>query len=98
MEIQLSKQSEDLIELGKAPATKSVNSAPKQLEYSKMTNYEKYLYNKNKRQMGVTTEKTAKKEKVVEVKLDTTNPFNKGVSYEAFLKNVTKVFLFTDTV
>lgn len=49
MEIQLSKQSEDLIELGKAPATKSVNSAPKQLEYSKMTNYQKYLYNKNKR-------------------------------------------------
>lgn len=40
--------------------------------------------------MGVTTEKTAKKEKVVEVKLDTTNPLNKGVSYEVFLKNVTK--------
>ena len=39
--------------------------------------------------MGVTTEKTPKKEGV-KVKLDTKNPFNKGVSYEAFLKNVTK--------
>lgn len=39
--------------------------------------------------MGITTEKTPKKEGV-KVKLDTRNPFNKGVSYEAFLKNVTK--------
>lgn len=39
--------------------------------------------------MGVSTEKTPKKESV-KVKLDTKNPFNKGVSYEAFLKNITK--------
>ena len=39
--------------------------------------------------MGVTTENNPKKEGV-KVKLDTKNPFNKGVSYEAFLKNVTK--------
>ena len=28
------------------------------------------------------------KEEVVEVKIDTTNPFNKGVSYADFLENV----------
>lgn len=27
---------------------------------------------------------------VVEIKKDTTNPFNKGVTYEEFLSNVTK--------
>jgi len=27
---------------------------------------------------------------MAEVKLDTTNPFNEGVTYEMFLKNVTK--------
>jgi hypothetical protein len=29
-----------------------------------------------------------KEVEVIEVKVDTTNPLNKGVSYEAFLKNV----------
>jgi hypothetical protein len=48
IEIKLSKQSEDLIELGKSPATGSVNSAPKQLDYSRMSNYEKFIHNKNK--------------------------------------------------
>ena len=48
LEIKLSKQNEDLVELGKSPATGSVKSAPKQLEYSKMSNYEKFLHNKNK--------------------------------------------------
>ena len=45
--------------------------------------------------MGVTTEKNPKKEGV-KVKLDTKNPFNKGVSYEAFLKNVTKTVTVDD--
>ena len=45
--------------------------------------------------MGVTTEKTPKKEGV-KVKLDTKNPFNNGVSYEAFLKNVTKTVTVDD--
>ena len=49
LEIKLSKQNDELVELGKSPATKSVNSAPKQLEYAKMSNYQKYLYNKNKK-------------------------------------------------
>lgn len=35
--------------------------------------------------MGVTTEKKAKKK---EVSSDTLNPFNDGVSYDAFLENV----------
>ena len=48
LEIKLSKQSEDLIELGKSPATGSVKSAPKQLDYSRMSNYEKFIHNKNK--------------------------------------------------
>ena len=45
--------------------------------------------------MGVTTKKNSKKEGV-KVKLDTKNPFNKGVSYEAFLKNVTKTVTLDD--
>lgn len=45
--------------------------------------------------MGVTTENSPKKESV-KVKLDTKNPFNKGVSYEAFLKNVTKTVTLDD--
>jgi len=45
--------------------------------------------------MGVTTENSPKKEGV-KVKLDTKNPFNKGVSYEAFLKNVTKTVTLDD--
>ena len=48
LEIKLSKQNEDLVELGKSPATGSVNSAPKQLDYSRMSNYEKFIHNKNK--------------------------------------------------
>lgn len=45
--------------------------------------------------MAITTEKNPKKEGV-KVKLDTKNPFNKGVSYEAFLKNVTKTVTVDD--
>lgn len=45
--------------------------------------------------MAITTENSPKKEGV-KVKLDTKNPFNKGVSYEAFLKNVTKTVTVDD--
>lgn len=50
--VSLNKENETLkeqvIELSKAPATKSVKKAPSQLEYSKMSNYEKMLYNQGK--------------------------------------------------
>lgn len=49
---KLKKENDDLIEqvveLSKLPATKSVKRAPSQLEYSKMSNYEKMLYNQGK--------------------------------------------------
>lgn len=39
---------EQVVELSKLPATKSVKKAPSQLEYSKMSNYQKMLYNQGK--------------------------------------------------
>jgi hypothetical protein len=47
LELKLNKQSEELVEFGKEPATVSVKRAPVQLEYSKMSNLEKFNYNKN---------------------------------------------------
>ena len=37
----------EVVELGKQPATKSVKSAPSQVDFSKMTEFEKYKYFKN---------------------------------------------------
>lgn len=48
LEVKLSKQNDELMDLSKSPATESVKSVPKQLEYSKMSNFEKYLHNKSK--------------------------------------------------
>ena len=39
---------EQVLELEKLPATKSVKKAPSQLEYSKMSNYQKMLHNQGK--------------------------------------------------
>mgnify|MGYP003647808718 FL=1 len=47
LELKLNKQSKELVEFGKEPATVSVKRAPVQLEYSKMTNLEKFNYNRN---------------------------------------------------
>lgn len=50
--VELKKVNETLetkvLELGKLPATKSVKKAPAQLEYSKMSNYQKMLHNQGK--------------------------------------------------
>tara|TARA_R110000851_G_scaffold274870_2_gene427435 strand:+ start:574 stop:1587 length:1014 start_codon:yes stop_codon:yes gene_type:complete len=50
--VELSKQvdtlNETVIELGEQPASASISSAPVQVEYSKMTNFEKMQHNRNK--------------------------------------------------
>ena len=46
LEVKLSAQSEELIQLGKAPASKSATKAPAQLDFSKMTEFEKYKYDR----------------------------------------------------
>jgi hypothetical protein len=48
LELTVTKQKEELVEFGKEPATTSIKKVPAQLEYSKMSNLEKFNYNKNK--------------------------------------------------
>lgn len=47
LELKVTKQKEELVEFGKEPSTTSIKKAPVQLEYSKMSNLEKFNYNKN---------------------------------------------------
>jgi negative regulator of replication initiation len=48
LKVELSALKESVIELGKQPASASISSAPVQVEYSKMTNFEKMQHNRNK--------------------------------------------------
>lgn len=48
LELKFTKQEENLIELGKQPATKSVKSAPSQVDFTAMSEWEKRQYHKQK--------------------------------------------------